>query len=61
MGVNNMHSINFTDARKHFADTMKRVTDDAEPVRILRREAPDVMMVDAEEYEALTDRNGVSL
>ncbi|EFM21604.1 MULTISPECIES: type II toxin-antitoxin system Phd/YefM family antitoxin [unclassified Pantoea] len=56
-----MHSINFTDARKHFADTMKRVTDDAEPVRILRREAPDVMMVDAEEYEALTDRNGVSL
>jgi len=61
MGVNNMHSINFTDARKHFADTMKRVTDDAEPVRILRREAPYVMMVDAEEYEALTDRNGVSL
>jgi len=55
MGVNNMHSINFTDARKHFADTMKRVTDDAEPVRILRREAPDVVIVHAEEYEALIE------
>jgi len=34
---------------------MKRVTDDAEPVRILRREAPDVVIVDAEEYEALIE------
>ncbi len=50
-----MYSINFTDARKHFADTMKRVNDDAEPVRILRREAPDVVIVDAEEYEALIE------
>jgi antitoxin YefM len=55
MEVNNMHSINFTDALKHFADTMKRVNDDAEPVRILRREAPDVVIVDAEEYEALIE------
>ncbi|PLM65868.1 prevent-host-death protein, partial [Klebsiella michiganensis] len=36
-----MHAINFTDARKHFAETMKRVTDDAEPVRVMRRDAPD--------------------
>ncbi|MDJ0475193.1 type II toxin-antitoxin system Phd/YefM family antitoxin [Pantoea eucalypti] len=50
-----MHSINFTDALKHFADTMKRVNDDAEPVRILRREAPDVVIVHAEEYEALIE------
>jgi antitoxin YefM len=55
MEVNNMHSINFTDALKHFADTMKRVNDDAEPVRILRREAPDVVIVHAEEYEALIE------
>lgn len=50
-----MHAINFTDARKHFAETMKRVTDDAEPVRIIRRDAPDIVMIDAEEYEALME------
>lgn len=50
-----MHSINFTDARKHFADTMNRVTDDAEPVRIIRRDAPDVVIIDAEEYGALIE------
>jgi len=54
-GANNMHAINFTDARKHFADTMKRVTDDAEPVRVMRRDAPDVVIMDAEEYEALIE------
>jgi len=50
-----MHAINFTDARKYFAETMKRVTDDAEPVRIIRRDAPDIVMIDAEEYEALME------
>lgn len=55
MGVNNMHAINFTDARKHFAETMKRVTDDAEPVRVMRRDAPDIVMIDAGEYEALIE------
>lgn len=50
-----MHAINFTDARKHFAETMKRVTDDAEPVRIIRRDAPDIVMVDAREYEAIME------
>lgn len=55
MGANNMHAINFTDARKHFADTMNRVTDDAEPVRVMRRDAPDIVMIDAGEYEALIE------
>ncbi|MDF7681569.1 type II toxin-antitoxin system Phd/YefM family antitoxin [Enterobacteriaceae bacterium ESL0689] len=50
-----MYVITFTDARKHFSDTMKRVTDDAEPIRIMRRDAPDVVMIDAEEYEALME------
>ncbi|EEJ4252297.1 type II toxin-antitoxin system Phd/YefM family antitoxin [Salmonella enterica subsp. enterica serovar 4,[5],12:b:-] len=50
-----MYTINFTDARKHFADTMKRVTDDAEPVRVMRRDAPDIVMIDAGEYEALIE------
>ncbi len=50
-----MQSITFTDARKHFAETMKRVTDDAEPVRIMRRDAPDIVMIDAAEYEALIE------
>lgn len=50
-----MHAINYIDARKHFAEIMKRVTDDAEPVRIIRRDAPDIVMVDAKEYEALME------
>lgn len=50
-----MHAINYTNARKHFTEIMKRVTDNAEPVRIIRRGAPDIVMVDAEEYEALMD------
>ncbi|MBT0718601.1 type II toxin-antitoxin system Phd/YefM family antitoxin [Rosenbergiella epipactidis] len=50
-----MQAITFTDARKHFADTMKRVTDDAEPVRVMRRDAPDIVMIDAAEYEALIE------
>lgn len=50
-----MHAITFTDARKNFADTMKRVTDDAEPVRVMRRDAPDIVMIDAGEYEALME------
>lgn len=50
-----MHAITFTDARKNFSDTMKRVTDDAEPVRVMRRDAPDIVMIDAGEYEALME------
>lgn len=50
-----MHSITFSDARKHFADTMNRVTNNAEPVRVMRRDAPDIVMVDAGEYEAMLE------
>ena len=50
-----MQAITFTDARKHFAETMKRITDDAEPIRIMRRDAPDIVMIDAAEYEALME------
>lgn len=50
-----MLSITFSDARKHFAETMNRVTDDAEPVRVIRRDAPDIIMIDAGEYEALIE------
>ncbi|NIF21241.1 MULTISPECIES: type II toxin-antitoxin system Phd/YefM family antitoxin [Pantoea] len=50
-----MQVLTFTDARKHFAETMQRVSDDAEPVRIVRRDAPDVIMIDAAEYDAMIE------
>ena len=50
-----MYTVTFSDARKHFADTMSRVTNNAEPIRILRRNAPDIVMVDAGEYEAMLE------
>ena len=50
-----MHTVTFSDARKHFADTMSRVTNNAEPVRVMRRDAPDIVMVDAGEYEAMLE------
>lgn len=50
-----MHTVTFSDARKHFADTMSRVTNNAEPVRVMRRDAPDIVMVDAAEYEAMLE------
>lgn len=50
-----MHTLTFTDARKHFAKTMQQVSENAEPVRILRRDAPDIVMVDAQEYDAMIE------
>ncbi len=50
-----MYTVTFSDARKHFADTMSRVTNNAEPIRIMRRNAPDIVMVDAGEYEAMLE------
>ena len=50
-----MHTVTFSDARKHFADTMSRVTNNAEPVRVMRRDAPDIVMVDAGEYEDMLE------
>ena len=50
-----MHTATFSDARKHFADTMSRVTNNAVPVRVMRRDAPDIVMVDAGEYEAMLE------
>ena len=50
-----MHTVTFSDARKHFADTMSRVTNNAEPGRVMRRDAPDIVMVDAGEYEAMLE------
>ncbi|ELM3722618.1 type II toxin-antitoxin system Phd/YefM family antitoxin [Edwardsiella piscicida] len=50
-----MHTVTFSDARKHFADTMNRVTNNAEPVRVMRRDAPDIVMIDADEYEAMLE------
>ena len=50
-----MYTVTFSDARKHFADTMNRVTNNAEPVRVMRRDAPDIVMIDAGEYEAMLE------
>lgn len=50
-----MHALTFTDARKHFAETVQRVSDNAEPVRILRRDAPDVIIIGAHEYDAMVE------
>ena len=55
-----MHTVTFSDARKHFADTMSHVTNNAEPVRVMRRDAPDIVMVDAGEYEAMLRRSTCS-
>lgn len=50
-----MQALTFTEARRHFAETMQQVSDNAEPVRILRRDAPDVVMIDASEYDAIME------
>ena len=50
-----MHTITFSDARKYFADTMNRVTNNAEPVRVMRSNAPDIVMIDASEFEAMLE------
>lgn len=50
-----MHALTFTEARKRFAETMQQVSDNAEPVRILRRDAPDVVIIDAGEYDAMLE------
>jgi antitoxin YefM len=50
-----MHTVNFSDARKNFAETMSRVTNNAEPVRVMRRDAPDIVMIDAAEYDAMIE------
>lgn len=50
-----MHALTFTGARKHFAETVQRVSDNAEPVRILRRDAPDVIIIGAHEYDAMVE------
>lgn len=50
-----MHAVTFTDARQHFADTLRKVSEDAEPVRVLRRGAPDVILIDADEYAAMIE------
>ena len=54
-GGGSCNTVTFSDARKHFADTMSRVTNNAEPVRVMRRDAPDIVMVDAGEYEAMLE------
>lgn len=50
-----MHALTFTSVRKNFAETMQQVSDNAEPVRILRRDAPDVVIIDANEYDAMIE------
>ncbi|NIH15996.1 type II toxin-antitoxin system Phd/YefM family antitoxin [Serratia symbiotica] len=50
-----MHALTFADARKHFAEIMQRISDNAELVRILRRDAPDVVIIGAHEYDAMVE------
>jgi antitoxin YefM len=51
----NMQARTFTEARRHVAETMQQVSDNVEPVRILRRDAPDVVIIDASEYDAIIE------
>jgi len=50
-----MDAISYTAARSNLAKTMQRVCDDHAPVIITRKQAPAVVMMSLEDYEALQE------
>ena len=50
-----MQAISYTSARKHLAQTMKKVCDNHDPVIITRRSKEAVVMLSLEDYEALNE------
>ena len=50
-----MDAISYTSARSNLAQMMQQVCDDHNPVIITRSEAPSVVMLSLEDYEALQE------
>ncbi|WP_233099088.1 type II toxin-antitoxin system Phd/YefM family antitoxin [Pseudomonas veronii] len=54
-----METINYTNARAHFSETMDRVNDDHIPLLLTRQKGEPVVMISLSEFNALeeTDPN----
>lgn len=50
-----MYAINYSQARKHLAETMDNVTNDCAPVMITRQGAEPVIMMSLAEYNSLQE------
>lgn len=50
-----MDAISYSQARKHFSETMERVCDDHEPVIITRQSARSVVLMSLEDYHAIEE------
>jgi antitoxin YefM len=50
-----MKTVSYTDARNQLASLMESASEDREPVTITRNGAAAVVLVDAEEYAAMTE------
>ena len=49
-----MNAITYTEAREKFADTIKRVCRDHDPVIVTRKRENSVVMISLEDYDSLT-------
>jgi antitoxin YefM len=52
-----MTAISYTAARGNFAETMRKVCEDHDPIIITRQNAESVVMLSLEDYEALCETN----
>jgi antitoxin YefM len=52
-----MHTISYTAARAHLAETMQHVCDDHSPVIITRSNAQPVVMLSLEDFKAMEETN----
>lgn len=52
-----MQALSYSSVRKNFVKTMEQVCDEHEPLIITRRNAPSVIMVSLEDYEAIKETN----
>ena len=50
-----MHTINYTTARAHLAETMDRVNEDRTPLLVTRQKGEPVVMMSLAEYNALEE------
>ncbi|HET8628169.1 MAG TPA: type II toxin-antitoxin system Phd/YefM family antitoxin [Thermomicrobiales bacterium] len=48
-------TVSYSEAREHFAELWDRAVAEREPIRLTRRGAPAVVLVAAEEYDALAE------
>lgn len=50
-----MTTLTYTQARDNFADCLRSATEDFEPVIIHRRNAPDAILVNYDEYRSMAE------